>query len=756
MKRIITNYTYFRLFLFLSVVYVVIFMLFTLFITNQISSYSFREMNSFLQDKLSHTAENTDFVFFNLKNYGLRMYEDRDIGGWLFTDKKDPLLEAYASNTAARYIANQPFIYKAYLINETLQSIIDTRRRLFTFEDFDDQRMLEKVRENASQYLNIFSYDQGDQSFLAMIIPASYAAKKYGGYVVLLLDKELIEKYLLQQSENTGIHILVLDAKGQWVMGDKEPELVSLAAQSRTAGDGIKVEQDLRHSSLFVLTQRIEMQDWSIAYLCQYRYLQSKARTFEGMIILSLLLLLVVLVALIFFSSRYTYKPINNLVERIKTKHTLLEGAASVPKALNRSPREYEVIENAIDILTNNIDHLNSSIRDSKGFLKEENLREWFLYGRMSGLVREFIQKNTRLFEFANLNLAVIRIESYPLFTQKYNFSSQKLMKFSIANIAEECIANSGWTSESVDMGSDHVCLLVGRNNRETDGLLSVLENIKQQIGTWLDIPVVIGAGEARGIDEDLRSAFDSIYELTKLKFVSGVDKVYEQKDALQYTMRAGGSPNDDEKTKNLITAVRLGEQEGIRSLLEELASSMKTLAYSECKFQMTAFLYSFEKAFPTRTPLKDLDAVSRFIDSFNTLEEVMKWFEEEVSHISEELAAKNAATRKRDVVLQIVEYVKNQLHDPMLTIEDVAEHISLSTGYVRHIFKETMNTTLSDYIVKERINYVKRLLETTDWPVADIAERVGFQTRSSFFSTFKKETGVTPNQYRLNFKNRQ
>ncbi len=104
MKRIITNYTYFRLFLFLSVVYVVIFMLFTLFITNQISSYSFREMNSFLQDKLSHTAENTDFVFFNLKNYGLRMYEDRDIGGWLFADKKDPLLEAYASNTAARYI----------------------------------------------------------------------------------------------------------------------------------------------------------------------------------------------------------------------------------------------------------------------------------------------------------------------------------------------------------------------------------------------------------------------------------------------------------------------------------------------------------------------------------------------------------------------------------------------------------------------------------------------------------------------------
>ncbi|WP_420871922.1 helix-turn-helix transcriptional regulator [Cohnella rhizosphaerae] len=56
---------------------------------------------------------------------------------------------------------------------------------------------------------------------------------------------------------------------------------------------------------------------------------------------------------------------------------------------------------------------------------------------------------------------------------------------------------------------------------------------------------------------------------------------------------------------------------------------------------------------------------------------------------------------------------------------------------------------TLSEYILQERIAKVKELLATTDWTVTDIGERAGFQTKSHFFTIFKKATGLTPSQYR-------
>ncbi|MDF2878655.1 MAG: hypothetical protein K0S30_1751, partial [Clostridia bacterium] len=72
------------------------------------------------------------------------------------------------------------------------------------------------------------------------------------------------------------------------------------------------------------------------------------------------------------------------------------------------------------------------------------------------------------------------------------------------------------------------------------------------------------------------------------------------------------------------------------------------------------------------------------------------------------------------------------------------------STGYLRKWFKEYSGGSISDYILKQRLESVKNLLEQTDWAVMEIAERTGFQTKSHFFTVFKKHTGATPNDYRI------
>ena len=51
---------------------------------------------------------------------------------------------------------------------------------------------------------------------------------------------------------------------------------------------------------------------------------------------------------------------------------------------------------------------------------------------------------------------------------------------------------------------------------------------------------------------------------------------------------------------------------------------------------------------------------------------------------------------------------------------------------------------------IAARINLeAKRLLVHTDWPVALIAERLGFDEATNFSKFFKRESGATPAQFR-------
>ena len=65
------------------------------------------------------------------------------------------------------------------------------------------------------------------------------------------------------------------------------------------------------------------------------------------------------------------------------------------------------------------------------------------------------------------------------------------------------------------------------------------------------------------------------------------------------------------------------------------------------------------------------------------------------------------------------------------------------------HFAKKAYGCTLHQYLLQERINYVERMLITTDEPITQIAKNSGFSTVARFNSTFLKFVGCTPSEYR-------
>lgn len=91
-----------------------------------------------------------------------------------------------------------------------------------------------------------------------------------------------------------------------------------------------------------------------------------------------------------------------------------------------------------------------------------------------------------------------------------------------------------------------------------------------------------------------------------------------------------------------------------------------------------------------------------------------------------------------------------DSLHrDPNLSLWSLARHIGASPNYISQTLNEVIGLSFFDFVNSYRIADAREMLVQSDETVLKITYAVGFNSRSSFYTAFRKETGQTPTQYR-------
>lgn len=104
--------------------------------------------------------------------------------------------------------------------------------------------------------------------------------------------------------------------------------------------------------------------------------------------------------------------------------------------------------------------------------------------------------------------------------------------------------------------------------------------------------------------------------------------------------------------------------------------------------------------------------------------------------------------TRSAGIIEDSVAYINDHLAQE-LSLEDLATQAALSPFYFSRLFKRETGFSPHQYILTARISNAKFLLQSTGDSVKRICFTVGFTSESSFCTAFKKETGLTPSEYR-------
>lgn len=98
--------------------------------------------------------------------------------------------------------------------------------------------------------------------------------------------------------------------------------------------------------------------------------------------------------------------------------------------------------------------------------------------------------------------------------------------------------------------------------------------------------------------------------------------------------------------------------------------------------------------------------------------------------------------------IRQLDKYIELHLSDD-LSLLRLAEIARFNPQYLSRLYKQVMGIGISDRILELRLTEAKRLLDDTHHKVQDIAVKVGFQSAPYFTRFFKKQTGLTPQEYR-------
>ncbi|MDO1502355.1 helix-turn-helix domain-containing protein [Winogradskyella maritima] len=123
-------------------------------------------------------------------------------------------------------------------------------------------------------------------------------------------------------------------------------------------------------------------------------------------------------------------------------------------------------------------------------------------------------------------------------------------------------------------------------------------------------------------------------------------------------------------------------------------------------------------------------------------------FFEEHQKYASKKITSveANDIEKKLSVIMETEALYKN----PDIKLKDLADKLDVSSHFLSQLLNDNLDQSFAQYINGWRVEASKELLKDNEnYTLEAIGFEAGFSSKSSFYSTFKKVTGVTPAIYK-------
>ncbi|WP_379160605.1 helix-turn-helix domain-containing protein [Paenibacillus sp. sgz5001063] len=251
--------------------------------------------------------------------------------------------------------------------------------------------------------------------------------------------------------------------------------------------------------------------------------------------------------------------------------------------------------------------------------------------------------------------------------------------------------------------------------------------------------------------------------DLSQLK-----SKYNEAADCLQYikfhdkqnivfaddTIHLNSSPVPEHTLEPVLQAVRLPEQGvHIPQAVERLLAVMTSYRAEPATIALSRLAVELSRT----AELSSEAQHSGFLDDYQRIwkirsyDELRSWIEAGCYSALARISAMSAV-QTRSIAAEAICYIREHYDDPRLSLNALAEKMSLSPAYLSRLIADEVNSSFPDFINLLRLEQAQQLLVTElGMDIQEIAGKVGYNSSTYFTTQFKKRYGVTPSKWRMN-----
>ena len=381
---------------------------------------------------------------------------------------------------------------------------------------------------------------------------------------------------------------------------------------------------------------------------------------------------------------------------------------------------------------------------------KETVVYNYLFYGictekKFAEQVAEF---NIRL-NSQHLVLCIMEIDRYREFQSKFGDEQGRLIRFSFLNVVNEIL--EGYQRGLFFHERDKRYVLIFSffdldKSREIWAVLNeILEHIKRVMKSYLDCSVSFGISSMQDGYDSLRKLYDKSAKAIEYKYFTGAGETILMPEI---------SVKKIEEEVNIRLERMIESFNGFNdghfdSLKAKLDAFMETFNMSKVEMQMFFLRLGHWVLVSVRLNHEDmwasLSEYTRNIEFCETLDESVNVLTDYVETVSE---IKSEGKIYSPEVVKAKEFIQEH-YNKQISLQCVADRVGLSANYLSGLFKKETGMGIMAYVMRYRVEKAKPLLSNTNMKVYEIGMEVGYTDESYFSRSFKKITGVRPNDFR-------
>lgn len=349
--------------------------------------------------------------------------------------------------------------------------------------------------------------------------------------------------------------------------------------------------------------------------------------------------------------------------------------------------------------------------------------------------------------------VAVFQIDEYENITMDNSEEDRQLLNLSVNNIIKRIIQEYG-LGVSFAAKENEFVVIYNQNSQLRKKYIEVSEEIMVCVNKFSDKTISVGIGRATnklsGVSISYREALDAL----EYKFYTGRGSLISIYDIYQ-----------DEKDidfsdlykleQRLMNYMKLGDTENVLQIIDTifipLLYSDAAPCYPYIKSICIELICTAQRVvYETGEDMKDIVADHSVILSDIFMKKDMLELKNYVKSVFIQLVNffEGRYKNRNAGVVRKIKNIINERYMENISVAMLSEEVYLTPNYISLIFKRETGETIVEYLTRVRMEAAKKLLETSELKVFEIAEMVGYENSNYFSTVFKKYTGIYPGKY--------